>query len=43
MNKLFHTVDSVSTKADKYVDHGTAISKLVPEAIAKLLRKLADE
>lgn len=41
--KLFHTVDNNSTKADKYVEHGTAVSKLVPEVIAKALRKLANE
>ena len=41
--KLFHTVDNNSTKADKYVEHGTSVSKLIPEAIAAILRRLAAE
>ena len=43
MSKLIHTVDSISTKAEKYVDHGTAVSKLIPESVAKLLRRLVGE
>lgn len=43
MVRLFHSVDSNSTKAEKYLEHGTAVIKLVPQAIAKQLRKMAQE
>jgi len=41
--RLFHSVDNNSTKSEKYLDHGTAIIKLVPEPIRKVLLKLASE
>ena len=41
--RLIHSVDSLSVKAEKYVEHGTAISKLLPEELVKLLRKVANE
>ena len=40
---MFHSVDNNSSKADKYVEHATAIIKLVPESIARVLRRLAAE
>lgn len=43
MRKLIHTVDNNSTKAEKYVEHGTQISKLIPDDQAWELRSLAND
>lgn len=40
---LFHSVDNNSTKTDKYVPHGTAILKLVPQRVRRILLRLASE
>lgn len=41
--KLFHSVDSIAEKADKYQDHGTAIVKLVSKEVRDMMRALRKE
>lgn len=43
MTRLFHSVDSIAEKADKYQDHGTAIVKLVPKQVRDAMRALRKE
>jgi len=37
---LLQVKDNISEKSDKYVEHGAAISKLIPPEIARALREL---
>lgn len=41
--RLFHSVDRVSQRADKYVEHGTPIVRLVPPALRRVLLRMAKE
>ena len=41
--RLVHSVDSISEKADKYQDHGTAVVKLVSQEVRNKLRALRKE
>lgn len=41
--RLFQPCDRQSVKSDKYVEHGTAIVKLVPAPIRRILLALAKE
>lgn len=43
MVRLFHSVEHNSTHTGKYQEHGTAILKLVPPEVRKVLLKLAKE
>lgn len=43
MGRLIQPCDRQSVKSDKYVEHGTAIIKLVSQEIRRILVRLAKE